>query len=328
LANLVISGNTATDGGGICNYHSSNNMSSSAVLTNVTISGNSVSGGSNRGGGILNYLTSPVLSNVTISGNSPSGIYNQGYNQGKPAPVLANVRIVDNVGIGIYNNSWASPVLINVTISGNSGRGIWNRDESSPVLANVAIFGNTGTDGGGMYNEGSSPVLFNATSSGNKNTSSSGGGGGIYNNSGSSPKIKNSIIWGNTAAGGNVDIDGGSPTITYSIVNGMGYPTSEPADGDGNKGMDPLFADWKNPASSPMPNSAGVYSLTTGSPAINAGDNALYPLDATVIQSWLPSLSISLSAGARTVINAALGKDLAGKTRKVYAIDMGAYEKE
>jgi predicted outer membrane repeat protein len=288
------------------------------------------------GGGIYKYQSSPVLTNVTISGNqantSGGGIYKVSC-----SPVLTNVSISDNTGEGMYNYVNSCPVLTNVTISGNSNRGIYNNANSSPVLTNVAIFGNTTGEafGGGMFNkDNSKPVLTNVTISGNSatgNTGSMTGGGGIYNYNDSFPQIRNSIIWGNTAEVGSANIGngaGGNPAITYSIVGGGGYPTDGSVDGDGNKDVDPLFVDLKDPATySPMPNSDGDYSLISGSPAIDAGDNDLYP-DADAIQGLLPP-SVTLSDTAKTAINAALPYDLGGTDReKGGAIDMGAYEKE
>ena len=65
LTNLIISGNTAEDGGGMYN------SMSSPILTNVIISGNTATA---RGGAMYNELSTPTLTNVTISGNAaPDG---------------------------------------------------------------------------------------------------------------------------------------------------------------------------------------------------------------------------------------------------------------
>jgi hypothetical protein len=293
-----------------------------AVLDGFTITGGNANGsgaitmggladiGRSSGGGMYNASSSPVLTNLTISGNN-AGDY----------------------GGGMYNAS-SSPVLTNLTVSGNSvaasGGGMYNSYSSSPVLISVALSGNSSAEiGGGMYNSySSSPVLINAALSGN---SAAAYGGGMYNSSSSSPDIRNSIIWGNTAANAvteGVSNDGGStPVIAHSIVQGSGGSSSWTAatgtDDGGNLDTDPLFEDWKNPATyTPMPNSDGDYRLGNGSPAINAGNDNLYPANAD--DSVFPS---GLSAAAKAAINAALEKDLAGNTRQQgAAIDMGAYE--
>ena len=108
LSNLNITGNAASDGGGIYNY-----TDSSPTLTNVSISGNMAG---NYGGGMCNYYSSPILTNVSINGNT-AAIYGGGmYNNGSYASniVLTNVSIIGNIaynnGSGMYNTGgWESP---------------------------------------------------------------------------------------------------------------------------------------------------------------------------------------------------------------------------
>jgi hypothetical protein len=277
------------------------------VLDGLTISGGCADDGGSSfitvdsasiyrsiGGGMFNWNSSLTLVNVNISGNTASGN-----------------------GGGIYNNS--SPlVLVNAVISGNTtdtgGGGMYNIN-SSPTIVNVNISGNSaGNGGGGMYNGGSSLVLINAVISGN---STGGFGGGMWN-SGSSPEVRNSIIWGNTAPTGPGIYNGGStPLISYSIVQGSGGSLSwVPAtgtDGGNNKDTDPLFV------------GGGDYHLqSTSLEAIDAGNDALYPLDADAVEALLGQ---TLSPEAKTAINAALSTDLDGSPRKQGTIDMGPYER-
>jgi hypothetical protein len=301
MVNVKISGNYAGYGGGMYN-----STSSSPTLIGVSIFGNSIIF---SGGGIYNSQSSPVLTDGSISGNSGSS--------------------------GMYNDDNSLPVLVNVKISGNSGGGIYN-SSSSPVLVNAVISGNYASAfGGGMCNyNGSSPVLVNTVISGNK--ADGGTGGGMYNNVNASPVVRNSIIWGNTApTGAGIDNGSGSmPLISYSIVEDSGgsdniggsWVPATGTDGGDNLDTDPLFVDWKDPATyTPIPNSDGDYSLKTSppSPAIGVGDNSLYPTSADDT-SVFPS---GLSAEAKAAINAALSKDLAGNNRFNSTIDMGAYER-
>ncbi|MDR0623981.1 MAG: bacterial Ig-like domain-containing protein [Treponema sp.] len=331
LTNVTISGNSVSVGAGGSGGGGMYNTSSSPVLTNVTISENSAESG---GGMYNNNNSSPVLTNVTISGNSASGSSGGGmYNNEYSSPVLTNVTISGNSagghGGGMHNYS-SSPVLTNVTISGNSASGNgggMNNVSSSPVLTNVTISGNSASGGGGMYNNTSLPVLTNVTISGN---SVSGGGGGMNNQNSSSPQIRNSLIWGNTAAG---IYNGGNstPAISYSIVQGSGgsggtWADATGTDGENNLDTDPLFADWIDPSTGGWTaTDGGDYHLTTGSPAIDAGSDSLYPANA----DDLVFAASSLSAEAKAAINAALAKDCGGDTRiQGTAIDIGAYEKE
>jgi hypothetical protein len=165
------------------------------------------------------------------------------------------------------------------------------------VLTNVTITGNNASTGGGMNNnEYSLPVLTNVTIAGNSATD----GGGMYNYS-SSPKIRNSVVWGNS--GGGIYTAIGTPEVSYSIVQ-EGWTGT----GSDNKNADPEFVSPQN--ASAAPTAAGDYRLRANSPAINAGDDGYYNPGET------PDLS-------------AIGTDLDGNPRKIgSAIDMGAYEEQ
>jgi hypothetical protein len=331
-----ISGNTATSGSGGGVY----NASSSPVLTNVTISDNDADG---DGGGMYNSDSSPVLTNVTISDNDADGGGGGMYNSDS-SPVLTNVTISGNSatgsnGGGMYNYFNSSPVLTNVIISGNSataigssGGGMYN-EGSSPVLTNVAILGNTATGiGGGIANfDASSPTLTNVTIAGKSVTG--GGSGGGMGNSDSSPKVRNSIIWGNEAASEkSIFVDGsGNCSVTFSIVQDCDWSsTITGITDDGDNIADPgsdasPFVAWIDPAGiGCVPTSDGDYSLQDDSPAIDKGLHNHYPDgDDSIITD------ITTDPDALDAIAAALEKDLAGHDRiQGTEIDMGAYEKE
>ncbi len=239
----VAGNNTILDGEGkyrvfYNNYYSSNRLTNSAKLDNVTIQ-NGYANGSNSsdkyGAGMYNYFASPEITNCTFTNNSAGGSYYYGYgggiyNRSSSSPVLTNCTFSGNsasYGGGMYNSS-SSPVLTNCTFSGNtanSGGGMLN-SSSSPTLTNCTFSGNSASySGGGMYNDGfyatCSPTLTNCTFSGNSASSS---GGGMYNSS-SSPTLTNCILWGNTANYGNEIYNSGSdskPTIDTCIIKG-GY---------------------------------------------------------------------------------------------------------
>jgi len=61
LKNVIFSGNSANQGGGMYNYHSN------ARLRNVTISSNNAT---DKGGGIANYLSDPSIKNSILWGNT------------------------------------------------------------------------------------------------------------------------------------------------------------------------------------------------------------------------------------------------------------------
>jgi hypothetical protein len=177
------------------------------------------------------------------------------------------------------------------------------------VLTNVTISGNSAsTNGGGMYNSGSSDSF-------------------------SLPEIRNSIIWGNGADPGISNGSGSVPVISHSIVHNSGgslsWNISAGTDGGGNLDTDPLFAGWIDPAGSGWEaTGGGDYRLTTGSPAIDAGDNNSYPNTWAKWQSLIgTSGAIDTQAKYDACIAPYINEDLAGNTRILgTAIDIGAYE--
>ena len=227
------------------NYTSSNKLTNSAKLDNVTIQ-NGYANGSNSsdkyGAGMYNYYASPEITNCTFTNNSAGGSY-YGYGGGmcnyySSSPVLTNCTFTNNSasgGGGMYNSDSSSPVLTNCTFSGNRasgssygyGGGMYNSGSSTkPVLTNCTFSNNSADAGGGMYNSGSDPVLTNCTFSSNSASGSSYGyGGGMYNYYSSSPTLTNCILWGNTATSSGNEIyttSNSNPTIDTCIIEG-GY---------------------------------------------------------------------------------------------------------
>ncbi len=219
LTNVTFSSNTATNyaGGGMCNE-----AGSSPTLTNVTFSGNSSDLGGNGGGMSSASSSNPILTNVTFSNNKAT--YGGGMSNINNSPTLTNVTFNGNHGGygGGMQNYNGNPTMTNVTFSANSasesGGGI-NNLNSRPTLTNITFSGNSAAYGGGMRNFDSSPTLTNVTFSGN----SAHNGGGMYNGitSGeSTPQIRNSIFWGNTASisGPQIYNSGSSPYVSYSVL--------------------------------------------------------------------------------------------------------------
>jgi len=275
---LIEKGYSNNGGGVLCS-------SSSPVLTNCTISGNSASaiGHSSYayGGGVYCFSSSAAFTNCTISGNLASASASGGYDSYA-------------YGGGAYCDYYSSPTFTNCTISGNSasasgyypsayGGGVYC-SSSSPALTNCTISGNSASAsgynsyayGGGAYCSYSSPTFTNSTLSGNSGQY----GGGVYC-SYSSPTIKSTIIafssgsgiyfansttsqveycdiFGNS--GGNF-VGNGPPGIgQISTTNA----NCDPCDNYFNIFLDPMFADT----------AAEDYHLTDLSHCIGAGDPA------------------------------------------------------
>jgi hypothetical protein len=316
------------------------NVTNTTILDGFSIRGGNASAfgsfstggttvGQDYGGGISNFSSSPVLININIWGNNASTGGGGIYNNWPSSPVLTNVTLSRNSaggngGGGIHNSS-SSPVLTNVIISGNKstdGGGIHNTS-SSPILTNVIISENSGTIAGGIGNRlSSSPVLTNVTIAGNYATTS---GGINYSDASGIPKIRNSIIWGNSSG----IAYSATPQISSSVIQGeSGFPTTIPDPSTGNLNRDPQFVS-SVPAISATPTTPGNYSLQGGSPAINTGDDALYPPTNWMTWSTTAPFSSSLltEADYEAYVKDALQTDLAGNPRLNGSIDMGAYEK-
>lgn len=329
LTNVTFGGNLALDGGGMYNV-GVNGGEGSPTLNNVTFSGNMAT----DGGGMFNFsgsdgVSSPVLTEVTFNGNSAEvggGMYNYGRYDGDSSPILTNVTMISNTaqsGAGMFNlgkdDGKASPRLTNVSFLGNiadfDSAGMVNCGQggvSSPTLTNVVFSGNVAQWIGGMFNlsiEGgeSSPMLTNVTFSGN--AASSGSGSSMQNacdpDSTCNPVLINVIMWGNTGAQIYNYQDTVTPTISYSIIQGSGGSQNwNPLlgnDGGHNLDVDPQFID-PIPASE-SPTTGGNYRLQAGSPAINAGNNAVVPVGATDLDGNPRIFGSAVDIGAYELIN-------------------------
>jgi predicted outer membrane repeat protein len=311
MRNLVLSGNSAGDGGGM---YILNNIGSNAIVTNVTFSANSAT----NGGGldISGYAT---LTNVTFNNNSAIGYGGGIQNYGGGALTLVNVVFKGNSAAngGGMQNDQSSATLSDVSFSGNSaslqGGGIYNYT-SNPTLKSVTFNSNLASNnGGGMYNENSSPTLTNATFSGNSATN----GGGMENYNTSSATLKNVTFKSNSASnGGGMYNYSSSPTLTNATFSGN-TASLDGAGMDNENSSSPYIFDsifwndgsaeiWNsspgltiadsivaggcpagsstcsnilnaNPALGPLQNNGGftkTMALGAGSPAIDAGKNA------------------------------------------------------
>jgi hypothetical protein len=286
------------------NFTAVSPLNSTAVLDGFTITG----GNSTFGSGMYNVYASPTLNNLVIKDNVAT-ISGGGIATEYGSPILTNVVISGNTvtatgagrGGGMYNYS-SDIILQNVIVADNTvsttslngfGGGIYSVN-NAPKLTNVSIVNNTVVStsafgvGGAMFNNNTNSVFTNVTIANNQASSV---GGGISNQS-ATITIDNSILWGNKKNGSTTiagaDIENGTLTVRNSIT--QVYNSGNPL--DNNKvGTNPLFVNTTD------------FSLQNISPAINSGDNALFP---------------SLNTGT---------KDLAGNQRLVGAtIDMGAYE--
>ena len=206
-------------------------------LTNSTVSDNS---SSSSGGGIRALYGNVFLTRSTVSDNSASvNFYGVGYAGG-------------GISSGSYRGS-GDVSLVNSTISGNS-----NGDMS------------TGTNGfgGGIYVYGNLS-LINSTVSGNH-----GRGGGVFTSFGNFFSSNSIIAGNNTIGGSSSDLDGnsgGDVIVENSLVGDTSGSGITASTGAGNILNQPALL-------GPLADNGGstlTHALLPGSPAIDAGDNAL-----------------------------------------------------
>ncbi len=247
------------------------------------------------GGGLAVAGRSEVLLSGSLvysnrSGEEGGGVYAtgglmvhecliQGNRTGRGGAIAFNGRSdPDAAGIArVIHRSW---VLGNAAVFG----GGVDVNGAAVHLERVVIAGNAARVGGGIHLRGEHPVeLINLTLTENLASSS----GTIRSRDAARPRIRNSIIWGNTHAGGarpELDAD-----VTYSIVPDESFA------GGTNISELPLFSrapgEWRpcdqidDPGCVPIRWRAaevlaygrfapGDYSILSLSPAMNAGDPA------------------------------------------------------
>jgi hypothetical protein len=206
------------------------------------------------------------------------------------ALTVTDSTISDNVALdaggGILNIGTLT--VIDSTVSGDRaalyGGGIANG--GTVTITNTTFSGNAASEGGGIY---SLAVLTvnDSTLSGNSATSSGGGIAAL----GRATNLANTIIAANTAPTG-PDVGG----IVASLGNNL---IGNPSGGSGFVASDLLNV---NPLLGPLQDNGGptqTISLLPGSPAIDAGNNALLPVGVASDQRGSPRVvNVHLDIGA------------------------------
>jgi hypothetical protein len=296
LTSSTVSDNQTTGvsahGGGI--YSSSG----AVILTNSTVRGNSTTGRS-QGGGVWTRTGDVSLTNSTVKDNSATedggGIRTQfGAVTIIDSTVSGNRTTASSARGGGIVTTYGDVTLTRSTVSGNStvgsganGGGIW-AGSGDVTVANSTVSGNStaasDASGGGIWTVFGAVTVTNSTVSGN---SSGASGGGIFvndNNINPSLTIQNSIVAGNTAvdAGPNFLADPeGTLTVTNSLISdnaGTSLAEAQTADSHGNLIGSAAGAGVIHALLGPLQNNGGptqTQALLPGSPAIDAGDDAL-----------------------------------------------------
>ena len=247
-----------------------------AEIDGLQIAGGSFGSSGPEGGGVTNQgnltLANDLLNGNTTINADGGGIDNSG------ALTLLNSTVSNNI------------VAVGGVVEASAGGGIYNASGGKLVMANCTIAGNQVKqgDGGGIANAGTL-TLINCTVS--DNTSFNGSGGGLAL-SGGLASIYNTIVGGNhnlvrADIAGNLDYNYATKQTQYTrsvpssnnlISDGSG---NLPFGMDGNPANGNLLGDsitLLDPRLAPLGNYGGptqTMALRTGSPAIDAGSNAL-----------------------------------------------------
>lgn len=274
IDHLTISGGNSGPGHGGGIYVDSGMV----ILTNCTVSGNSVEyGGSYYGGGIYVDSGTVTLTNCAVLDNRADwggGIYNS-----SGTLTLTSCTVSDNraeYAGGICSSS-GTLTLTNCTVSGNealNGAGVYN--SSTVTLTNCTVSNNAATlEAGGIYNSGTL-TLSNCTVS----TNSAAQGAGI-SNFGNMTLIR-SMVSGNSGGsygGAEIFQYGGNTTADSNNVFGhSGLTTAQALDGFVPGGTDvTCTSDGSNTALGSILNASladnggptQTHALVAGSPAID-----------------------------------------------------------
>ncbi len=301
LNQLTITGGlVASSGGGIAT------VGGTVTLNDCTVTGNTTTGATialpriDGGGGLsLDTGGSMHLNNTTVS-NNVSARFSGGIHAIRSNTLTLNNSVVTgNTKNGV--TSFYTPTVIKDSVisnndsSTNSGGGLYANFSRVEVRESL-IRGNTATSGGGVFAISATVDLYNSTVSGNT-AGIVGGGLRVVNNPGAI-SLTNSTVTGNTAVAGNaLGRAGGGVYVASgrifssrnSIISNNVAPVS-PANADCSvfgtliAGADNIVTTLCGGATvvadvklGPLADNGGptqTHALLTGSPAIDAGDNA------------------------------------------------------
>ena len=259
LFDLTISGgNVAGNGGGILNQAGSGplTLEDSVVEGNrATTSGATANGG---GGGIYNDGGQLTVQRSTIRANTTSATGSGG----------------SNGGGGIYETGSSGALIEDSTLSennatvsgaGSGGGGLWS--QPAAVLRNSTLSGNVaGTSGpalgggGAYYTPTGGGTITHVTVAGN---SAGLPGGGLFNGGGTAVPLRNTIVAGNSGAGGS-NCSGAFNSLGNNLESA---DTCNLTDPDDKRSTDPSLG--------PLADNGGptpTRQLQPGSPAIDAAD--------------------------------------------------------
>jgi CSLREA domain-containing protein len=289
------------------------NQGTVVTVTGLTLSNGKLATGNtgqDDGAGIYNSgVLSIIRSNVTDNtGDSGAGIYNLGALSVFASSVSGN-RSIGGAGAGVFSSGTA--ILTNTAVANNmNGAGLFVGGGTT-TIANATISSNaTQGSGAGIVTAGGQTAIniTNTTITANRADSTgtgSGAGGGIQI-FGGAVTLKNTIVAANVRGTGSTpdDIVGAvSPSSCFNLIGTGG--SGGLVNGSNNNQVDVA-----NSLLGPLANNGGptmTHAFLVGSPAINAGSNAL-----AVDQNGSPLVTDQRGSGFDRIVNG--------------AVDIGAFE--
>lgn len=327
ISDSIFENNTSSRGGAISNYSSSPYVQKTIFRNNSTNSGYGgavFNSGKSRGFFVdcsfLNNssldagaIANTVDSTITVSGclfkeniavNSGGAVTNAQSNPFFTKSVFEG----NSAGIGggaIENYSESSPRIANCTFIGNSvtgnGKGgaiLFN--SGIPIVVSSLFYNNSAYSGGAVANISSSGYFIGNTFFNNKATGQFGYGGGIFNQTNSSQKITNCIVWGNSSEyeGNQIYNQSSTPEISYSDIqdsfSGSEWNILLGTNIGGNISSEPSFVSSEN----------GNFSLKSSSPCINKGSNSPYETGGIAVSFQEDIMGNPRISGTKTDIGA------------------------
>jgi predicted outer membrane repeat protein len=274
-------------------------------ISGLTLTGGNTSraSGNLAGGAILSDVATLNLSDMVITGNHSAdvggGVVNHGSLTILNSTLSFNTADVD--GGGVYFASSSELTIQDSTFSYNTGRSggagyfaggtqtiTGSTFDHNQAFFGGAIFSTTGSlvmqdstvarnassgNGGGVLLFDGTAVIQDSTIAGN---TASGTGGGI-NNSAATVSLTNSIVAGNSA--GNDNDVAGPVTANYNLIQDTTGATFLAGSGNNITGRDPLLGALQDNGGPTQ-----TMALLPGSPASDAGSNALIPPGVTTDQ--------------------------------------------
>jgi len=271
LRAVIVSGNSATTGGGVHNGIATS-VPASLTITDSIISGNSATNVI-AGGGIDNNRGSMTITGSMVSANVGSGI-----TSGDIA-VITRCTISGNTsGGGIVNvgaMTISGSTISNNTAGDGGGVHTFGPARATTTISNSTISGNFAFHGGGFNHTAGSLTITNCTITGN---SASNSGGGIRQTSPGTVAVNNSIVAGNFQSASSSDIVGAvSASSSFNLIGNAGTAggLSQGTGGNivGNNGVGTIAIDTiLNPTLANNGGATLTHALVPDSPAIDAGD--------------------------------------------------------